>query len=344
MHRSMELFLYNSNGFMSVIPLCVVNLLCIIYTIHLTYMDVSIIIVNYNTSSLLYGCLKSVYEHTAGVSYEVIVVDNKSNDGSTQMVARDFPQVHLIINEQNIGFGAANNRGLDCALGKYIFYLNSDTVLLNNAVKMFFDYFEKHRGERLGAIGCNLTGRNAQIIHSSGTFPFFALSLRQVVLLDGELFFLSLLSLFRVRAEIFTKKMSAKNRCQPVYGKVDYVTGADLFLKNDNYARFDERYFLYFEDSTMQFAMKRACLSRMIIDGPQIEHLCGSSAGTDYSLMRKVSYSRIQFEFSRVRFLGDRYGRRSIFVLVVKLLIVAAWCNPLLLKKTHAYILELLSL
>src|SRR5574344_324590 len=203
MHRSMELFLYNSNGFMSVIPLCVVNLPWIIYTISLIPMDVSIIIVSYNTCPLLYACLRSVYEHTAGVSYEVIVVDNKSNDGSAQMVARDFPQVHMIVNEKNIGFGAANNRGLDGARGKYIFYLNSDTILLNNAVKAFFDYFEAHDGERLGALGCNLTGRDGRVIHSCGTFPGFTLSLKQVVVLDGEILFLSLLSILQVRAEIF---------------------------------------------------------------------------------------------------------------------------------------------
>ena len=104
--------------------------------------DVSIIIVNYNTKQLLADCLKSIYEQTNNIDFEVIVSDNGSVDGSIEMLKRDFSQVILIENNANLGFGAANNRGLEVAKGKYIFYLNSDTVLLNNAVKIFFDYLE----------------------------------------------------------------------------------------------------------------------------------------------------------------------------------------------------------
>ena len=86
-------------------------------------LDVSVIIVNYNTKDLTYNCLKSVFEMTKNINFEVIVSDNGSTDGSIEMIKTDFPSVILIENNSNLGFGAANNKGLDVAKGKYIFYL-----------------------------------------------------------------------------------------------------------------------------------------------------------------------------------------------------------------------------
>ena len=103
-------------------------------------MDVSIIIVSYNTKSLIKNCINSIYKYTKDISFEIIVSDNGSIDGSVEMIKRDFPSVILIENNENLGFGAANNKGLALAKGKYILYLNSDTILLNNSVKFFYDY------------------------------------------------------------------------------------------------------------------------------------------------------------------------------------------------------------
>ena len=134
-------------------------------------MDVSIIIVNYNTKQLLADCLNSIYEQTKDINFEVIVSDNGSKDGSIEMLKADFPQVILIENNANLGFGAANNRGLAIAKGKYIFYLNSDTILLNNAVKYFFDYFEENGDkENIGALGGNLLNTQGYTTDSGGTF------------------------------------------------------------------------------------------------------------------------------------------------------------------------------
>ena len=116
--------------------------------------NVSIIIVSYNTKELTHNCLKSVFEQTVNIDFEVIVSDNGSTDGSVEMIKKYFPQVALIENGANLGFGMANNRGLKVAKGKYIFYLNSDTILLNNAVKIFFDYWENAEDkESIGALG-----------------------------------------------------------------------------------------------------------------------------------------------------------------------------------------------
>lgn len=100
-------------------------------------MDVSIIIVNYNTYDLTAACIQSIIEHTKRISYEIIVVDNASTDGSKEKFERDS-RIKYIYSEKNGGFGYGNNRGIEIANGDYFFLLNSDTLLLNNAIYEFF--------------------------------------------------------------------------------------------------------------------------------------------------------------------------------------------------------------
>ncbi len=236
-------------------------------------MDVSVIIVNYNTKELTRNCLRSVFEQTKGIDFEVIVSDNGSTDGSIEMMRTEFPRIVLIENNENLGFGAANNRALKVAKGKYVFYLNSDTLLLNNAVKIFFDYWEEN-GERenLGALGCWLQDEHGNSIHSGGRFP----TCKDV---SHYLF-------MRVLDSVGIKKIAKKiglyhENINSRPEKVDYITGADLFLKNNEMAKFDERFFMYFEESDLQLYMAKNGLSRKIIGGAQIVHFVGGSGAED---------------------------------------------------------------
>ncbi len=299
-------------------------------------MQVSIIIVNYNTKDFLKDCLKSVLEQTSDIEYEIIVSDNGSTDGSLDMLVQDFPEVCVIKNGKNLGFGAANNRALDVAKGKYIFYLNSDTVLLNNAPKLFYDYFEAHNDGTLGAIGANLLDSNDNIIHSYGTFAGFSLSIKQLLKMSFSNFVLSIFYIFHISANRF-----AHSDVTDFYtGSVDYITGADLFLLNDDFARFDENFFLYFEEADLQRRLAQTGKDRVIIDGPLIRHLCGGSVGGDFSIKRKASFSRIQFEISRVKFL-KKYNSNKPALFFVKLLISIIWINPFLIKQTKKFLPEL---
>lgn len=97
-------------------------------------LDVSVLIVSSNTRDLLRDCLKSVFSGTRGIAYEVICVDNASNDGSASMVREEFPQVLVIANGENAGFVRANNQAIGISRGRYILLLNSDTVVLGNAI------------------------------------------------------------------------------------------------------------------------------------------------------------------------------------------------------------------
>lgn len=255
------------------------------------------------------------------------------------MLKLDFPSVRVISNEKNLGFGAANNRALDVAAGKYILYLNSDTVLLNNAVKIFYDYFEscsKDSPGDIGAIGANLLDNDKNVIHSHGIFPGFSLSIKQLLKMTFSNFILSIFYLLHIP----TRRFVHSDKTDFYIGNVDYITGADLFLLNNQDARFDEDFFLYFEEADLQKRMALNNKTRQLIDGPQILHLCGGSIGNDYSIKRKASLSRIQFELSRIRFLRKHY-HNNFLLFISKLLISNIWLNPLLFSKTKKYFHEL---
>ena len=237
-------------------------------------LDVSIIIVNYNTKELSRNCLKSLFEQTNDISFEVIVSDNGSNDGSLEMIKSEFPQVVLIENNANLGFGAANNRGLKIAKGKYIFYLNSDTILLNNAVKIFFDYWENSpEKDRIGALGCVLQDENGNMIHSGGAFPKYK-SICKERFLEAIHSYAKYL-LLRLHLEKFYSAARKKIKSEFVTtGEVDYVTGADLFMLNDKFASFDERFVLYYEETDLQMTLhKQTGKKSFLIDEPKIIHL-----------------------------------------------------------------------
>lgn len=246
-------------------------------------MDVSIIIVNYNTKKLLFDCLTSLYDKTFNISFEVIVSDNGSQDGSIEMIQNYFPKVILIQNNDNLGFGAANNRGLIRATGKYIFYLNSDTILLNNAVKLFFDYFETY-DDKIGALGCNLLSPDGKNVISYANFPVDKNEYKYLI----KCFFSSL-GLKRLFYR-FKKSRSISK----YIGPVDYIIGADLFVRNNEDAKFDERFFMYYEETDLQLNMEKKGLKRIIIEGPQIIHLEGGSSSKHnnliYSFKSKTSH------------------------------------------------------
>lgn len=300
-------------------------------------MNVSIIIVNYNTQDLTRNCIKSVFEQTKDIDFEVIVSDNGSTDGSVEMIKTEFPQVVLIENNANLGFGAANNRGLKIAKGKYVFYLNSDTVLLNNAVKIFFDFWESYsEKEQLGALGAWLT-KDGKIIHSYGSFPSFCNMLQtllRAVISDlfGSLKKYRHKTILKNHHETFTKE---------IHG---YVTGADLFVKNDSSALFDERFFMYFEESDLQlnnFSLTEK--KTFILSEPKIVHLeGGSDKKTDkYTFSKKTSFF---YWRSCLIYFSKNYPDKVFYKGILKFFIILVYLLPRNAKIWKTYFKELLSL
>lgn len=115
-------------------------------------MDVSIIIVNFNSPNVLRDCVSSVVRETQNISYEIIIVDNASADASWEAVLRDFSHVRGIRNAQNLGFAAANNQGIRAANGRYILLLNPDTLIHSNAIQTAVQFADGK--PRAAVVGC----------------------------------------------------------------------------------------------------------------------------------------------------------------------------------------------
>lgn len=125
-------------------------------------MDCSIIIVNYKTLELTSNCVDSIIKsHTKNIDYEIIVVDNASEDGSIQKIKSQFPEIQTIINQENLGFSKANNIGIKASSGDYILLLNSDTIVEADTLKITMDFIKKHK--HIGALGCKIVLPNGKL-------------------------------------------------------------------------------------------------------------------------------------------------------------------------------------
>lgn len=234
-------------------------------------MDVSIIIVNYNTKNILSDAIDSILNYTLNVTYEIIVVDNASSDGSVAYLVEKYPQIKIIGLDTNLGFGKANNLGLEAATGKYIFYLNSDTLFLNNAIFSFYSFMEKAE-IKVGVCGSFLLGRDYKPVDSKGIFPT----------IKREWF--NFISLLLQHFHLLSHSQSVeKKRCMAdEYEIVEYVIGADMFMTRECALdfKFDERIFMYAEEAELQLRILKAGYKNILIEGPKIIHLEGGSSTT----------------------------------------------------------------
>jgi len=144
--------------------------------------DLSITIVNYNTKDLLRQCIKSIYEQTKNISFEIIVVDNASTDGSVEMLKNEFPEVKVIANKENLFFTKAHNQALRISKGRYLMILNSDTVILDNAFDKLVKFMDDNY--QCGACGPKLLNPDMSLQRSSDRLPTFLYGLFEVLLLN----------------------------------------------------------------------------------------------------------------------------------------------------------------
>jgi N-acetylglucosaminyl-diphospho-decaprenol L-rhamnosyltransferase len=135
-------------------------------------MDLSISIVSWNTRRLLEDCLRSVYDTTDGIEFEVIVVDNASSDGSAEMTSEQFPQARLLKNDSNLGFSRANNRALEVSSGRYFMLLNSDTVCYQDSLAGMVRFL--NQTPAAGAAGPMVLNPDGSLQYSWARFPSMA--------------------------------------------------------------------------------------------------------------------------------------------------------------------------
>ena len=245
--------------------------------------QVSIIIVTYNTRQMTTECIDSIFEKTKGVDFEIILVDNASTDGSKEFFEKDS-RIKYIYSNENLGFGRGNNLGYKYTTGKYIFLLNSDTLLVNDAVSEMYQFME-NAPANVGSVGCVLQDRNGKRIHSYHlNFPTIGWFFKEVVCY-------SIPKLYNPY-----KKDEKRALCDSFPLEVKQITGADMFIRRnviDECGMFDPDFFMYFEETEMQHRFFEKGYKSMIIDTPKIIHLEGASSANPTckhrNLLRKVN-------------------------------------------------------
>lgn len=247
--------------------------------------DLSVILVNTNNGNVIRPCLDSVYRFTAGLDFEVIVVDNGSTDGSLEMLKRDYgARIRLIENGANLGFSKANNRGMQAADARAVILLNSDTELRDNALKTLYDFLFSR--ENIGACGGTLIYPGGAPQFSYGYYPSFPRMLW--ITLSG---FLGIKAGRRERAVI----PSPDEKPKPV----EYICGADLMMKKsvlDQVGLLDERFFVYCEETDLCRRITQAGYEIWLL--PQVKivhHIEGSFR--ERKRMREIIYYTSLFKY-----------------------------------------------
>ncbi|MCL6098115.1 MAG: glycosyltransferase family 2 protein, partial [Bacteroidetes bacterium] len=198
--------------------------------------DLSIIIVNYNVKEFLLNMLDSVQKAAKTISAEIIVVDNASDDGSVESIKEKFPSIKLIVNEKNIGFGAANNIAMLHALGKYFLLINPDTIVREDTFTKMISFFEQN--PEAGIAGCKVLNADGTLqLACRRGFPGPWTSFTKVM---------GLSTLFP-KSRLFARYNLTYLDENKTY-EVDAVSGAFMMMRKQVYDKiggFDREFFMY---------------------------------------------------------------------------------------------------
>ncbi len=262
-------------------------------------LDLSIIIVNWNAQDLLEKCLRCVQATTRRVSYEIIVVDNASSDDSAAMVRRDFPDVVLIENRQNVGFAGANNQGMQVAQGRYWLLLNSDAFVEENTLDAMVAFMDAH--PEAGMSACKLLYEDRRLQPSCYAFPTLKTEFYTALQLD---------KLFPKSPEFggFLMTFWDFNDVRAV----DAVMGAFMLVRREAVAQagmMDDSYFMYSEEVDWCYRFKKAGWKILYNPAVQAVHLWGGSS----KQVRVEMF--LQLHRSKIEFFRKNYGGLSALLL-----------------------------
>lgn len=261
--------------------------------------DLSIVIVSWNTRDLLAGCLESVDRFQPGCAYDVWVVDNASADGSAAMVRERFPWVQLIENAGNVGFATANNQAISASPGRYVVLLNSDTEVQLGALQALVDFMEER--PRAGAIGACLLNADGTLQVSCGPIPTPWREFWRLLLLERLW-----------PATVY--RMHRWDRMVP--RRVQIIKGACLMLRRDALAEIgllDESYFMYTEEIDLCHRLALEDWELWWVPAAQVLHYGEASSGQVADAMFVQLY-RSKVLFFR-KFGGPRRANRFKFLL-----------------------------
>ncbi|WP_020404386.1 glycosyltransferase [Gracilimonas tropica] len=264
--------------------------------------DISVVIVNYKVKEYIANLLNSLERSSDGLSLEIFVVDNASGDNSVSYLKKRFPNVHYIQNDENIGFGKANNQAISQAKGQYTLIINPDTLVSEDTLTTLFDHMEKH--EECGACGC-------KILNPDGTFaPESRRSVPTIWSAACKVFGLN--SLFP-KSKLFGKYyLSWLGEDEP--SKVPVLSGSFMFWRTEVLQKlggFDERFFMYGEDIDLCYRIQKTGYHIDYVPDTSIIHYKGESTKKG-----DLKYIRL-FNKALYQFFDKQYSSRYSFLFKV---------------------------
>lgn len=269
-------------------------------------MDLSIVIVNWNSKDYLQKCIASIMDSKTEIRFEIVVIDGGSFDGSGEMLKQCYPQVKFIQSDKNLGFAKANNVAFKASSGSHILFLNPDTEVVIPAIDILFDQMQKL--SRAGAIGCKLLNADGSV--QTSCIQSFPTILNQ--LLDSE-FLRALFPNSRLwgMASLFS----------PATGpaEVEVLSGACIMMRRslfEQIGQFSEDYFMYAEDSDLCYKVRRAGYKNYYIPDATIFHFGGGSTEKSPS-----DFSVVMMRESVWRLMRKTRGRLYSFVYRVSTMI-----------------------
>ena len=245
--------------------------------------DVSVILVSYNTVHLLPECLASLRAASAGLNVQTLVVDNASRDGSVAWLQAHHPEIELIVNEHNVGFGRANNQAAARVRAPWVLLLNTDAFIAPDALHNTLAYLREH-GD-VGIVGGRLVGRDGVLQPSCRYFP-------------------TLTNLFIARSGLWrwfrrARMIDDLSWDHAAARECDWVPGCYYMLRRevlDRVGLFDARYFLYMEEVDHCRATKRAGWKVAFLPSARVVHIGGESAKSDAALSAARQVPALQIE------------------------------------------------
>jgi GT2 family glycosyltransferase len=223
---------------------------------------VSVIVISYNTKELLRGCIESILETTGGLTYEIIVVDNNSDDGSAEMVLSNFRDMQLIQNKENLGFAKANNQAIAIAKGEYLLLLNSDTIVKEGMIEKLVRFMEAH--PKAAAAGPKVLNYDGSLQSKGFSFPSILSAV--LALLRVPKFFPEK-QLFKYFPEYYWDKENVT--------QVDWVSGSCLLLRKEAFESIgglSEDFFMYYEDEEWCFRAREKGDEVWYVPGAEVIH------------------------------------------------------------------------
>ena len=245
-------------------------------------MDVSLVIINFNTFKLTCACIDSILKHTSGLNFEIILVDNASAGSDCEKFKELFPAVNLIMSKRNLGFSKGNNLGIASAKGKYILLLNSDTLLKENSIKITFDYLENH--SKAAVVSARLIFMNGWHQSCCQRFPSILYMMFEILRLQ----------------KFISKDKTGKILLGFYFNynentKADWVWGTYFMFRSNLLEllpnkKLNEDFFMYHEDMQWCMDFKRLGYEIHYCADTEIIHLMGGSLG-DKNIMMKRNYN-----------------------------------------------------